>query len=60
MKRNLSVWILFAEIVAIVVIHANRDQAERIKDVLMRRNHSALIKATPIQPQPNATELTLK
>jgi hypothetical protein len=50
MKRNLSVWILVAEILAIVVIHANRDQAEKIKEIFMKRNHSAFIKTTPIQP----------
>lgn len=50
MKRNLSVWILLAEILAIVVIHANKDQAEKIKEIFMKRNHSAFIKTTPIQP----------
>jgi len=50
MKRNLSVWILLVEILAIVVIHANKDQAEKIKEIFMKRNHSAFIKTTPIQP----------
>lgn len=59
MKRNLSVWILFVEIVAIVVIHANKDQAERIKEILLKRNHAAFIKATPIQPTA-VTQLTIK
>ncbi|HEY8399329.1 MAG TPA: hypothetical protein VIK80_15420 [Flavihumibacter sp.] len=59
MKRNLSVWVLFVEIVAIVLIHANRDQAERIKEVLMKRNHAAFINTTPIQPA-SVTHLTAK
>lgn len=48
-----------AEILAIVVIHANRDQAEKIKDLFLKRNHSGLIKTTPIQPTA-ATNLTIK
>ncbi len=59
MKRNLSVWILFVEILAIVVIHANKDQAEKIKEILLKRNHSAFIKATPIQPSA-VSQLTIK
>jgi hypothetical protein len=41
---------LLVEILAIVVIHANKDQAEKIKEIFMKRNHSAFIKTTPIQP----------
>lgn len=52
MKRNISVWILFIELLAIVVLHANKDNSERIKDVLLKRNQSGLIKATPITPAP--------
>jgi hypothetical protein len=52
MKRNISVWILFIELLVIVVLHANKDNNDRIKDVLLKRNQSGLIKATPITPEP--------
>lgn len=52
MKKNISVWILFIEILAIVVLHANKDNSEKIKDILLKRNQSGLIKATPITPGP--------
>ncbi|MBL7768279.1 MAG: hypothetical protein JNK20_04870 [Flavipsychrobacter sp.] len=59
MKRNLSVWILLVEILAIVVIHSNKDQAEKIKEIFMKRNHSAFIKTTPIQPM-EVSQLNIK
>jgi hypothetical protein len=52
MKRNISVWILCIELLAIVVLHANKGNTDRIKDVLLKRNQSGLIKATPITPAP--------
>ncbi len=52
MKRNISLWILCIELLAIVVLHANKDNSDRIKDVLLKRNQSGLIKATPITPSP--------
>jgi hypothetical protein len=50
MKKNISIWILLIEILAIVVLHANKDNSEKIKDILLKRNQSGLIKATPITP----------
>lgn len=52
MKKYVSVWILLVEIIAIVAIHANKGNSERLKDTLLKRNQSGLIKATPITPAP--------
>ncbi|MCG7857944.1 MULTISPECIES: hypothetical protein [unclassified Flavihumibacter] len=48
MKKNISSWILLLEIIAIVAMHANKGGSEKIKDILLKRNHTGLIKATPI------------
>ncbi|MBZ5855650.1 hypothetical protein [Flavihumibacter profundi] len=52
MRKNISIWILFIEMMAIVVLHANKSNSDRIKEVLLKRNQSGLIKATPITPAP--------
>lgn len=52
MKKYVSLWILLIEIVAIAILHANKDNSERIKDILLKRNQSGLIKTTPISPAP--------
>ncbi|ULQ58078.1 hypothetical protein KJS94_07665 [Flavihumibacter rivuli] len=57
MKKNLSLWVLLAEILAIVWLHSNKDRAGEIKDILMQRNQSGLIKATPITAKPMHTAL---
>jgi len=59
MRKNISIWILFIEMMAIVVLHANKSNSDRIKEVLLKRNQSGLIKATPITPAP-IDKLTLK
>ncbi|MFD2525560.1 hypothetical protein ACFSQD_07055 [Flavihumibacter stibioxidans] len=59
MKKNISIWILFIEVVAIIVLHANKDNNEKIKDILLKRNQSGLIKATPITPGP-ISQVTIK
>ncbi|KIC92995.1 hypothetical protein [Flavihumibacter solisilvae] len=59
MKKNISLWILFIEIVAIAVLHANKDNSDKIKDILLKRNQSGFIKATPINPAP-ATPMTVR
>lgn len=48
MRKNVSIWILVIEILAIAVLHANKDNSEKIQDILLKRNHSSLIKAVPI------------
>lgn len=61
MKKNISVWILLFELVAIIVLHANKNNSEKIKEILLQRNQSGLIKATPIKPAPIAiTDLKVK
>ncbi|GAO44178.1 hypothetical protein [Flavihumibacter petaseus] len=52
MKKYVSLWVLLVEIVAIAALHANKDNADRIKDILLKRNQSGLIKTTPITPAP--------
>ena len=59
MKKNISTWILFIEIIAIIVLHANKENSEKIKDILLKRNQSGFIKATPINPAP-VTPMTVK
>ena len=52
MKKYVSIWVLFVEILAIVAIHANKGNADKLKDILIKRNQSGLIKATPTTPAP--------
>ena len=52
MKKYVSIWVLLVEILAIVAIHANKGNSDKLKDILIKRNQSGLIKATPITPSP--------
>ncbi|MFT4022610.1 MAG: hypothetical protein QM664_02355 [Flavihumibacter sp.] len=52
MKKYVSIGVLLVEILAIVVIHANKGNSDKLKDILIKRNQSGLIKATPITPAP--------
>ena len=48
MKKNISFLILLLEVLAIVAMHAAKGNSEEVKDILLKRNHTGLIKTTPI------------